>query len=123
MSRTYAILKSFFAIVGVVAVGILFVQHHLNRVTRDVATTHPHHRADPSRHLRDLKSFAGRESIEVTGDEMKAVLVFTDPVEQEADLTCATPLTPLREPRTQVQSEDANRMPFEDHLEKRMPSA
>src|SRR4051812_21786921 len=93
---------------------VMLVRHHLDRRPCDVAATQPHHGADPARHRRDLQPLARRERVEVAGDDVEAVLVLADAVEQQTDLPRATTLAPVREPRTEMQPEDP-RMPALEH--------
>src|SRR5688572_24696060 len=87
-------------------VGVMLVEHHLNRVAGNVPPTHPYHRANPGGHLCDVEPLARRERVEVAGDDVESTLMLANAVEQEPDLAGAAAFAPLREPRTEVQPED-----------------
>ena len=69
------------------------------------------------------QAFARRERVEVAGDDVKAVLVFANAVEQQPDFSGATALAPFREPRAQMEAEDARVWGVEHDLEERMSRA
>jgi len=85
--------------------------HHLDRAARDVASAEPDHATDPSRHRGRVEPLAGRERVEVAGEEMKgegvllAHELILNAVEQSAQLTRAPLLAPLREPCAKVENE------------------
>src|SRR4029450_12393602 len=101
-------------------VGVFLVQHHLNRIARDVSAAHPDHRAYPGWHLCQLETLTWRNRIEVTRDDVKAVLMFADAVQQQSNFSRTTSFAPLREPGAQVQAEDPRVRILEDDLEEGM---
>ena len=99
-------------------VDVFLIEHVLDRVARDVTAAEPNHCADPLRHARDLQDFAGCERVEVAGNDVEAVLVLFDRLEERADLVAPLPLAPIGEPGAQVQTKQPYRWFFDFDFEK-----
>src|SRR5687768_12053544 len=87
--------------------------HHLDCAARDVAPAEPDHSAYPAGHSGRIEHFTRREGVEVAGQDVKGegallsyqLLLYS--IQQAAQLPRSLSLTPLREPRAQVQDEKA----------------
>ena len=104
-----------------VRVDVAGVEHQLNRSPADVAAAQPHERAQPVRQLAKIEHVARRECVEVSGEEMEAVLVAGDACKQRAQLDHAMPLGPRGVKRTQMDAEDPQFVGSGIDLEKRVP--
>src|SRR5215216_2597359 len=58
------------------------VEHQLNRLALQLPTTDPNQRSQPRRHLMNVQSFTRRERVEVANQNVKAVLMSLNPVEE-----------------------------------------
>ena len=99
---------------------VVLIEHVLDGVTRDISATQPDHRANPLRHSFDSQHFAGCERVEITRDDVEAVLMLLNSLEQGCDLVLALSFTPVRKPGTQMQSEQTHLRFGDRNLQKRV---
>jgi len=67
---------------GAVTIAVTGVEHHLNRFALQLTTADPDQRANPCGHTTEFQNLSGRESIEVANQNVKAVLMSLDAVEE-----------------------------------------
>src|SRR5688572_7010454 len=87
-----------------VPISITSVEHQLDRLALQLATTNPDQRTNPRRHPIDVQRLSRRECVEIANQHMKPILVALNAIEQRADLTRAPALVPLRKSRTEMQA-------------------
>ena len=80
-------------------VQITGVEQSLNGFAFDVAPGNPDQRANPERHLRQIKSLARRERIEIADERVKTVFVLFDSVKQRANLARSFRFAPFGKTR------------------------
>src|SRR3954469_9638981 len=102
---------------------VSFGSHHLDGAARDVFAAQPDHSPYPGRHWGRIESLIWRESVEVSGQDVKGECVLLAnqlllySVEQSAQLAYTLPLAPLREPRPQMKHEHTRQSVAERYLE------
>src|ERR1044072_5598442 len=106
-----------------ITITITGVQHQLNSLALQFATTNPDQRPNPRRQTIELQRFSGRKCIEVSNQDMKTVLMTFDPVEQRSDLARSPAFVPLRKSRAQVQPKHSSLTAGKHDFEKRVPRA
>src|SRR5215211_7953687 len=83
-----------FGMLRAVAIYVSAIEHDLNHLASDIASTEPNHGAYPGRHFPDVKQFARRERIEIPNQGVKAFPMLFDAFKQRANLLGSPPLAP-----------------------------
>src|SRR5215203_5556822 len=90
-----------------ISVGITSVEHQLDRLALQFATTDPDQRPNPRGHSMKIQRFARSERVKVSHKHVKPILMTLDAIKQRTNLARASSFVPLRKTRTQVQTEHA----------------
>src|SRR5688572_3022654 len=102
------------------AVAVTGVQHDLNGVSLQLATTDPYERSNPCRQAVQLQQLAWRQRVEVAHQHMKTMLVPFNAFQQRTNLACPPLLVPFREPGAEMKPEDPRFGFGRHHLQKGM---
>src|SRR6266850_2040646 len=82
-----------------IAVRVTRVAHELNSIALNIAAAQPDEPSNPRRHATHVKDFTGRQRIEISNQNMKAVLMSFNALQQGLNLPHPAALAPLRKCR------------------------